>query len=72
MNIMDILGPVTMAVVCISLCSLFEEPNRRSFNAIVIAGAGAAYLNGGFGIWESSSWPWLPTVLTRDCAPTVS
>ena len=25
---------------------------RGAFNAIVIAGAGAAYLNGGFGIWE--------------------
>ena len=52
MNVMDILGPVIVALVYISLCSLFEEPNRRGFNAIFIAGAGAAYLNGGFGVWE--------------------
>jgi Family of unknown function (DUF6010) len=52
MNVMDTIGPVIVAVVYISLCSLFEEPNRRSFNAIFIAGAGAAYLNGGFGVWE--------------------
>ena len=52
MGIVDILGPVIVALVYISLSSLFKEPNRRSFNAIFIAGAGAAYLSGGFGIWE--------------------
>jgi Family of unknown function (DUF6010) len=52
MNVMDILVPVIVALVYISLCSLFKEPSRRNFNAIFIAGAGAAYLNGGFGIWE--------------------
>jgi hypothetical protein len=51
-GILDILGPVIVALVYISLCSLFKEPNRRSFNAIFIAGAGAAYLSGGFGLWE--------------------
>ena len=45
MNVMDILGPVIVALVYISLCSLFKEPNRRNFNVIFIAGAGAAYLN---------------------------
>jgi len=49
---MTVLGPIIVAVVYISLCSLFEEPNRQNFNAIIIAGAGAAYLNGGFGVWE--------------------
>lgn len=52
MHIVDVLGPVAIALLYISLCSLFEEPNRRNFNAIFIAGAGAAYLSGGFGIWE--------------------
>jgi hypothetical protein len=52
MHIMDILGPVIIALLYISLCSLLREPNRQNFNAIMIAGAGAAYLNGGFGIWE--------------------
>lgn len=52
MHVMDILVPVIIALIYISLCSLFKEPNRRNFNAIFIAGAGAAYLSGGFGIWE--------------------
>ena len=49
---MSVIGPIIVALVYISLCSLFGEPSRRNFNAIVVAGAGAAYLNGGFGIWE--------------------
>jgi hypothetical protein len=49
---MDLIGPVLVAIVYISLCSLIREPNRRNFNAIMIAGAGAAYSNGGFGKWE--------------------
>ena len=52
MHIMNVVGPILIALVYISLCSLFKEPNRRNFNAIIVAGAGAAYLNGGFGIWE--------------------
>lgn len=52
MGVMDVVGPVIVALVYISLSSLFREPNRRSFNAIFVAGAGAAYLSGGFGIWE--------------------
>ena len=51
-QIMSVIGPIIVALVYISLCSLFGEPGRRNFNAIMIAGAGAAYLNGGFGIWE--------------------
>jgi hypothetical protein len=50
-QVMSVLGPVIVAFIYISLCSLFEEPNRRNFNAVMVAGAGAAYLNGGFGIW---------------------
>src|SRR6202049_2338546 len=46
------LGPVLIALIFISLCSLLKEPNRRNFMAIMIAGAGAAYLNGGLGKWE--------------------
>jgi len=49
---MDLFGPIVVALLYISLCSLLQEPSRRNFNAIMIAGAGAAYLNGGFGIWE--------------------
>ncbi len=49
---MSIIAPIVVGLVYISLASLFSEPNRRNFNAIMIAGAGAAYLNGGFGVWE--------------------
>jgi hypothetical protein len=45
--------PVLIAIVFILLASLIKEPNRRSFMAILVAGAGAAYLSGGgFGKWE--------------------
>ena len=49
---MDLVGPVLVAILYIAACSFFREPNRRNFNAIMIAGAGAAYLSGGFGKWE--------------------
>ncbi len=52
MHIMNVVGPIIIALVYILLCSLFKGPNRQNFNAIMIAGAGAAYLSGGFGIWE--------------------
>jgi len=50
-QVMNIVGPLLVAVLYIVACSFFKEPNRRNFNAIMIARAGAAYLNGGFGIW---------------------
>ncbi len=51
-RLIDLIAPTVVAVIYISACSLFAEPNRRHFNAIMIAGAGAAYLGGGFGAWE--------------------
>jgi Family of unknown function (DUF6010) len=48
-QVMNIVGPLLVAVLYIVACSFFKEPNRTNFNAIMIAGAGAAYLNGGFG-----------------------
>lgn len=51
--IMTVLAPIVIGLVYISLCSLLEEPTRRKFNAIFVAGAGASYLSGGgFGMWE--------------------
>jgi hypothetical protein len=38
-----------VAAIYIVACSFLAEPKRRNFNAVMIAGAGAAYLNGGFG-----------------------
>jgi Family of unknown function (DUF6010) len=48
----DLLIPIVPAVVFILLMSLLPEPARQKFNAIFVAGAGAAYLNGGLGVWE--------------------
>ena len=50
--VMDYVGPVIGAVVFIVVMSLVKEPARRTFNAIVVAGASGVYLSGGFGPWE--------------------
>src|SRR6185295_19322296 len=52
MSLFDILMALVVAVVFIPLVSLLREPTRRSFMAIFVAGAGAAYLNGGLGPFE--------------------
>ncbi len=46
--------PVLVALVLIALISLLTEPARQKFSAVFLAGAGAAYLSGGFGLWEFS------------------
>ena len=51
-HVVDLVAPLFIGVLYVCACSFFKEPNRRNFNAIMIAGAGAAYLNGGLGIWE--------------------
>lgn len=48
----QLIAPLLVALVFIAGCSLFKEPNRRNFSALMIAGTGAAYLNGGLLIWE--------------------
>jgi Family of unknown function (DUF6010) len=48
----DAIPPIVIAFIYIFATSLLREPSRRNFNAIMIAGAGAAYLSGGFGVWE--------------------
>jgi hypothetical protein len=50
---LDLIIPVLAAAVFIAASSLLKEPQRRNFMAIMIAGAGAAYLSGGgLGRWE--------------------
>jgi hypothetical protein len=49
---LDAVPPVIIAGLYIVASSLIREPSRRSFNAIMLGGAGAAYLRGGFGVWE--------------------
>jgi len=53
----EIVAPILVAVIYILANSALQEPQRRHFNAIMIAGAGAAYLNGGLGIWEFAFTP---------------
>jgi hypothetical protein len=48
----DAVGAIAIGVLFILASSLLKEPNRKQFMAIMIAGAGAAYLNGGLGGWE--------------------
>ena len=46
------IGAVVVALLYIWLSSLVKEPERRKLSAIIVAGAGAAYLSGGLGAWE--------------------
>lgn len=51
--IVNIVVAVLVGVVYVLLNSLIPEPARRRFNAIMVGGAGAAYLSGGgLGLWE--------------------
>ena len=45
-------SPLLVSSAFVALCSLIAEPARQRFSAIFLAGAGAAYLSGGFGLWE--------------------
>jgi hypothetical protein len=50
---MTVLMPLLIGVAYVLLSSLIPEPHRRRFNAVMVAGAGAAYLSGGdLGVWE--------------------
>jgi hypothetical protein len=49
---MHALAAVVIAILYIVLSSLVKEPERQKLSAIILAGAGAAYLNGGLGGWE--------------------
>ncbi|MEW2297999.1 DUF6010 family protein [Streptomyces sp. NPDC006743] len=50
---MNFVSPVIVGTLYCLLMSLIAEPHRRRFNAIMVGGAGAAYLSGGgFGPWE--------------------
>ena len=51
-TIPGVIAPIIIAGAFIAVCSLLREPARQKFSAIFVAGAGAAYFGGGFGIWE--------------------
>ena len=52
LHVMDYVGPVIGAALFVLVMSLVRDPGRRTFNAILVAGASGVYLNGGFGVWE--------------------
>jgi hypothetical protein len=48
-----VLAPILIGLLYVVLNSLIREPHRRKVNAVVVGGAGAAYLSGGaLGPWE--------------------
>ncbi|WP_107656432.1 DUF6010 family protein [Nocardia suismassiliense] len=59
-----VVAPLSIGVVYAVLMSLIREPHRRTFNAIMVAGAGAAYLSGG----GLGGWEYLFTALITYCA----
>jgi hypothetical protein len=51
-TLLEAVAAIAIAGVYIVLSSLVTEPNRQKLSAIIVAGAGAAYLSGGLGPWE--------------------
>lgn len=49
---MTVLAPLLIGLAYAALNSLVRVEHRRPLNAVVVAGAGAAYLGGGLGPWE--------------------
>jgi hypothetical protein len=46
-HMINAIAPVVFAIAFICISSLLREPDRRNFMAIMVGGAGAAYLSGG-------------------------
>jgi hypothetical protein len=44
---MTAVAPILIGALYVCLSSLIREPHRRQVNAVMVAGAGAAYLSGG-------------------------
>jgi Family of unknown function (DUF6010) len=52
-GVLSVGAPVVVGLVYIALASLLREPARQRVNALMVAGAGAAYISsGGLGLWE--------------------
>lgn len=52
-TVIGVIAPVFVGLAFIALCSQVPEPARQKLNAVMVAGAGAAYLSGGaMGAWE--------------------
>jgi Family of unknown function (DUF6010) len=46
------LPPILFGLMYAAVNSFIRAEHRRAFNAVMVAGAGAAYLSAGFGRWE--------------------
>lgn len=62
--IVTVVPPVLIGVLYVVVMSLIREPHRRRFNAIMVAGAGAAYLSGG----GLDGWEFAFTAVVTYCA----
>src|SRR5579871_2652841 len=51
-NFLGFVSPIAVGILAVAAISLLRELARQKFSAIFVAGAGAAYLAGGFGLWE--------------------
>lgn len=51
-GLINVIAAAGIAVLYITIFSLVNEPNRKTINALIIAGAGAVYWSGGLGVWE--------------------
>jgi hypothetical protein len=51
-SIIGFVSPIVVGMLAVGAISLLREPARQKFSAVFVAGAGAAYLAGGFGLWE--------------------
>ena len=50
---MSVIAPLLIGIAYVLVMSLLPDRHRRKFNAVLVAGAGAAYLSGGgLGGWE--------------------
>lgn len=52
-SVVAVVVPIVVGLVYVAVASLLPEPARRQVNALMVAGAGAAYISGGaLGRWE--------------------
>jgi hypothetical protein len=64
MALLQYVVPVLVAAVFIALTSLIKEPARQRFMAVMIAGAGAAYLSA----FAAGPWEFVFTTAVTYCA----
>jgi len=62
--ILTVVAPILIGLCFVAANSLIPETHRRKFNAIFVAGAGAAYLSGG----AMGGWEFAFTIVATYCA----